>query len=53
MVSVKTVTAVLFVVNWVHLSSTLNDECLSNLDGGQGTMHVLCLITVHKINDLE
>ena len=38
MVSIKTVTAVLFVVNWVHLSSTLSDECLRNLDDGQGTV---------------
>ena len=38
MVSIKAVAAVLFAVNWLYLSSSLNDECRINLDGGQGNL---------------
>ena len=41
MVSLE-VTLVLLVVKWVHLSSTLSDACLSDLDEGQGTLLIKC-----------
>ena len=41
MVSLKVVLGlVLLVMNWVHLTSTLSDECRRNLDDGQGTIYV-------------
>ena len=39
MVSVK-ITVLLLVMNWVHLCSTLNDECLRDMDDGQGTLSI-------------
>ena len=45
MVSLEVVLGlVLLVMNWVHLTSTLSDECRRNLDDGQGTIYVNVVI---------